>query len=150
MCTTPATKVPTSTVEVPTQDWRARLIPLSLKRKADAKSNVSTEWEITAGSEVAQWLTKLDVMEEKIKKRETCLKKFRAHLEAAKKYSVDFTNPVEWHEEMLTELPWKARHVHALTDRQIARNLEPEKLTQRLMTSRNERSPRRNRCRPWR
>ncbi len=48
-------------------------------------------------TEVSQWVTKLDVVEAKIKTREVNLKKCRAHLEVAKKYTVDFTNPAEWH-----------------------------------------------------
>ena len=55
---------------------------------------------------MAQWVNKLDVMEDKIKKREANLKKFGAHPEAARRYAVDFTNPVEWHEEIIAELPW--------------------------------------------
>ena len=96
------------------------------------ETRVSSEW-ITEKSEIAQWVTKLNIMEDKIKKHKANLKKFRAHLEAVKRYSVDFTNPVEWHKEMLARLPWRAKHRRAMTERQIAGNVEASKLTQRLM-----------------
>ncbi len=44
-------------------------------------------------------------MKDKIKRKETNLKKFQSHLEAVKRYSVGFTNLVRWHEEMIAELP---------------------------------------------
>ncbi len=72
-------------------------------------------------------------MEDKIKNREANLKKLHSHLEAAKRYLVDFTNLVEWHEEMLAELPWRAKHGCTIMDRQIAGNMGASKLTQRLM-----------------
>ncbi len=85
-------------------------------------------------TEVAQWVNQMQVMEDKIRQREGNLRKFRGLLNKAKKYTVDFCNPVEWHEEMLAEFPWKSRHSRAMTDHQIATSVQPEKLTQRLMT----------------
>ena len=69
----------------------------------------------------------------KIKEREVNLKKVRAHLDAAKRCMVDFTNPVECHEQMITELPWPVRHGRPLSDRQVVVNVEAQTLTQRLM-----------------
>ncbi len=46
---------------------------------------------------------------------------------------VDFTNPLEWHEEMLAELPWRVKHFRTLRNRQITMNLKTLKLTQQLM-----------------
>ncbi len=71
---------------------------------------------------------------EEIKKREINLKKMRAHLAAEGRCMVDLTNPVEWHEQMIAELPWPVRHGRALLDRQVAVNVEAQKLTQRLMS----------------
>ncbi len=82
-----------------------------------------------AGSEVAQWVNRLDVMEAKIKAREVNLKKMRAHLAAAKRCMVDFTDPVEWHEQMIAEIPWPVRHGRALSDRQVAVNIEAQTLS---------------------
>ncbi len=84
---------------------------------------------MVAGSEVAQWVNRLDVMEEKIKKREINLKKIRAHLAAAGRCMVDFTNPVEWHEQMIAELSWPMRHGRALSDRQVTVNVEAQTLS---------------------
>ncbi len=91
------------------------------------------EWACVSQTEVAQWVMQLEVMENKIKVREGNLKKFHALLDEAKKYSVDFRNPVEWHEEMIAEIPLKSRHSRAMTDYHIPTSLQPEKLTQRLM-----------------
>ncbi len=45
--------------------------PLCLRTKAvTSRSDISGEWIVT-GSEVAQWVNKLNVMEDKIKKQET-------------------------------------------------------------------------------
>ncbi len=88
---------------------------------------------MVAGSEAAQWVNRLDVMEAKIKAREDNLKKMRAHLAAATRCMVDFTNPVEWHEQLIAEFPWPVRHGRALSDRQVAVNVEAQTLTQRLM-----------------
>ncbi len=89
---------------------------------------------MVASSEVAQWVNRLDVMEEKIKKREINLKKMRAHLATAGRCMVDFTNPVEWHEQMIAERPWPVRHGRVLSDRQVAVNVEAQTLIQRLMS----------------
>ncbi len=45
---------------------------------------------------------------------------------------MDFSNPVEWHEQMIAELPWPVRYGRALSDRQVAVNVEAQ--TQRLMS----------------
>ena len=89
-------------------------------------------WAV-AGSEVAQWVNRLDVMEAKTKAREVNLKKMRAHLAAAKRCMVDLTDPVEWHEQMIVEIPWPVRHGRALSDRKVAVNVKARTLTQRLM-----------------
>ena len=81
-------------------------------------------------------------MEDKIKKRETNLKRVRGHLKAAKRYMTDFTNPMEWHEQMIAEIPWPVRHGRALSNRQVTVNVQAQTLTQRLMTDR--------RCKPRR
>ncbi len=104
---------------------------LCLRRKEET-SPTDDEW-VVSGSEGAQWVNKLDIMEDKIKKWDANLK-FWADLEVARQYSVDFTNPVEWYEEIIAELPWKVRHGRALADQQVATNLEAATLTQRLMT----------------
>ncbi len=103
-----------------------------LRQQATGTPRNDDSWMV-AGSEVAQWVNKLDVMEEKIKQREVNLKRMRAHLAAAGRCMVDFTNPVEWHEQMIAELPWPVRHGRALSDRQVAVNVEAQTLTQRLM-----------------
>lgn len=59
-----------------------------------------TKWSI-AGYEVYTWLNRLDLMEQKFCQGEKKLKKIREHLEAAKSFSLDITNPVEWHESRL-------------------------------------------------
>ena len=89
---------------------------------------------LVAGHEVVQWVNKLEVMEDKIRKRETNLKRVRGHLEAAKRYMTDFTNPVECHEQMITEIPWTVRPGRTLSDRQVAVNEQAQMLTQRLMS----------------
>ena len=60
----------------------------------------------------------------------------RGHLEAAKRYLTDFTNPVEWHEQMITEITWPVRHGRALSDRQVAVDVQAQTLTltQHVMT----------------
>ncbi len=88
---------------------------------------------MVASSEVAQWVNRFDVMEAKIKALEVNLKKVRARLAAAKRCIVDFTNPVEWHEQIILELFWPVRHGRPLFDRQVAMNVEAQTLTQRLM-----------------
>ncbi len=103
------------------------------KRRVTEEEELDHEWGCVSETEVAQWIGLLQIMEAKIKVREGNLKKFRALIAEAKKYAVDFRNPIEWHEEMLAEFPWKARHGRAMTDRQIATSVQPEKLTQRLM-----------------
>ena len=104
-----------------------------LRQQAAGEPRNDDSWMV-AGSEVAQWVNRLDVMEEKIKKRETNLKRMRAHLAAAGRCIVDFSNPVEWHEQMIAELPWPVRYGRALSDRQVAVNVEAQTLTQRLMS----------------
>ncbi len=49
-------------------------------------------------------------MEDNIKRREENLNKFWAHMETEKRYAVDYTNPVKWHDEMLAKVPWKVTH----------------------------------------
>ena len=107
---------------------------LCLRRKAGAcQTDINGELQVT-GNRVAQWVNKLNVMEDKIKRREANQKKSRAHLEVVRRYAVDFTNLVEGHEEMLAELPWLMKQGRALTDRPISMNLQASKLTQQLMT----------------
>ncbi len=47
---------------------------------------------------------------------------------------VDFTNPVKRYKQMIAELPWPVRHGRALSDWQVAMNVEAQTLTQRLMS----------------
>ncbi len=103
-----------------------------LRQQAAGTPRNDDAWAV-AGSKVVQWVTKLEVMEAKIKAREVNLKKIRAHLAAAKRCMVDFTDPVQWHEQMIAEIPWPVRHGRALSDRQVAVNVEAQTLTQRLM-----------------
>ncbi len=104
-----------------------------IRQQAAGEPRNNDAWMV-AGNEVVQWVNRLDAMEEKIKKREVNLKKMRAHLAAAGRCMVDFTNPVEWHEQMIVELPWPVRHGRALRDRQVAVNVQAQTLTQRLMS----------------
>ncbi len=107
---------------------------LCLRRKAGAcQTDIDGELQV-AGNGVAQRVNKLNVMEDKIKRREANQRKSWAHLEAVRRYAVDFTNLVEGHEEMLAELPWLMKHGGALTDRPISMNLQASKLSQQLMT----------------
>ncbi len=108
--------------------------PTPPKARRLEEDQLDHEWTCESQTEVAQWVNQLQVMEEKIMQREGNLRKFRGLLNEARKYAVDFRNPVEWHEEMLAEFPWKSRHSRAMTDRQIVTSVQPEKLTQRLMT----------------
>ena len=110
-----------------------RAAPSRLQRQKSTGDPRNNDSWLVAKNEVAQWVSKLDIMEDKIKKREANFKKFRAHLEAARKYAVDFTNPVKWHKEMVAELPWPVRHGCALSDRQVAVNVQAHTLTKHLM-----------------
>ena len=71
-----------------TVPMKTPLIHLRRKERADPEGEF-----LVAGSAVAQWVNKIDITEERLKRQEDYLKKFRAHLDAAKKYLVDFTNP---------------------------------------------------------
>ncbi len=97
---------------------------LCLRRKVKEGAPRNDDHWLVAGTEVAQWVNKLNVMEDKIKMREAYLKKFQTHLGAAKRYSVDFTDPVMWLEQMIAKLPWPVRHGRALADRKVAVNVE--------------------------
>ncbi len=103
-----------------------------VRQQAAGEPRNDDAW-LVAGHEVVQWVNKLEVMEDKIKKRETNLKRVLGHLEAAKRYMTDFTNPVEWHEQMIAEIPLPVRQGRALSDRQVAVNVQAQTLTQRLM-----------------
>ncbi len=74
-----------------------------IRQQAAGKPRNDDAWMV-AGNEVVQWVNRLDVMEEKIKKREVNLKKMRVHLAAPGRCMVDFTNPVGWHKQMIAEL----------------------------------------------
>ncbi len=82
---------------------------------------------------------RLDVMEAKIKARKVNLKKMRVHLAATKRCMVDFTDPVEWHEQMIAEIPWPVQHRRALSDRQVAVNVEAQTLTRTRTRTRTPR-----------
>ncbi len=99
-----------------------------LRQQAAGTLRSDDSWMV-AGSEVAQGVNRLDVMEAKIKARKVNLKKMRVHLAAAKRCMVDFTDPVEWHEQMIAEIPWPVRHRRALSDQQVAVNVEAQTLT---------------------
>ena len=88
---------------------------MRLQRQKAIREPRNDDGWLVAKSKVAQWVNKLNVMEDK---REVNLKKFWVHLAAARKYAVDFTNLVELHKEMIAELPWPVRHGRALSDRQ--------------------------------
>ncbi len=64
-----------------------------IRQRAAVEPRNDDAW-LVAGHKVVQWVNRLEVIEDKIKKREANLKRLRAHLEAAKRYMVDFTNPV--------------------------------------------------------
>ncbi len=104
-----------------------------LRQQAAGDPRNDDAWMV-AGSEVAQWVNRLDVIKDKIKQREVNLKRMRAHLVAAGRCMVDFTNPVEWHRQMIAELPWPVRHGRALSDRQVAVNVQAQTLTQHLLS----------------
>ena len=103
-----------------------------VRQQAAGEPRNDDAW-LVAGHKVVQWVNKLEVMEDKIKKRETNLKRVRGHLKATKRYMTDFTNPVEWHEQMIAEIPWPVRDGRTLSDRQVAVNVQAQTLTQRLM-----------------